>query len=49
MTWGEFKKKVEDSGLVNNDTQIRYIDTTGAVQADELFVSIDEGGQLDVS
>lgn len=29
MTWGEFKKQVEDSG-VRDDTEIEFIDTSGS-------------------
>ena len=47
MTWGEFKKAVEDRG-VKDDNQIGWIDVDACSMITGLIIIIDENGEVEI-
>jgi hypothetical protein len=45
MTWGDFKRRVEELG-VKEDDLIRWIDVNGAAPADEVDAARDKEGKV---
>lgn len=45
MTWGEFKKRVEELGI-KEEHDLRWIDVNGVAQAEEVEVATDKEGKV---